>query len=293
MQDRQFRLPPALPYLDEDMERVRAMKLRLWQIDAFARKPFEGNPAAVVPLGKWLPDDTMRRIADENNLSETAFFVEIAPGKYDLRWFTPRIEADLCGHATLASAFLIFETLAPDLNVVSFRTRSGELTVKRAKEGLAMTLPSNPIAPFPAAPDFAGDLGAALDAAPPAELYMSRYLIAVWKKAEDIRTMTGPGAIQPLLAKAASWGLIVTAPGTGDCDFVSRVFAPAKGVPEDPVTGSAHAALTPFWAKRLGRKTLRARQVSPRGGDIACIYEGAHTTLIAPCAFYMTGEITV
>jgi PhzF family phenazine biosynthesis protein len=270
------------------------MKYKLWQIDAFAKKPFEGNPAAVVPLKKWPAAAEMQRIAGENNLSETAFFVRTAPGRYDLRWFTPRVEVDLCGHATLASAWLIFKQLAPKLKTVSFQTRSGELTVKRAKGGaLSMTLPTDPIAPFPPAPGFAEELGAALGVDPPAELFMSRYPIAIWNDAASIRTMTGPGAIQPILEKAACWGLIVTAPGDGGYDFVSRFFAPAKGVPEDPVTGSAHCALTPLWSMRLNKKTLKARQISPRGGDLTCVYEGTHTTLIAPCALYMTGDLSI
>jgi PhzF family phenazine biosynthesis protein len=268
------------------------MKLKQWQIDAFAKKPFEGNPAAVVPLQKWLDAGTMQKIAGENNLAETAFFLKTAPGKYDLRWFTPVAEVDLCGHATLASGWLVLNHLAPKLKAVTFATKSGELTVSRGRSGtLAMSLPTDPIAPFPAAPDFAAELGAALGVAPPAEMFMSRYLIALWRDAAVVRAMRGPGAIVPLLRKAASWGLIVTAPEGGKYDFVSRFFAPDKGVPEDPVTGSAHCSLTPFWSHRLGKKTLKARQVSPRGGDLTCINEGARTTLCAPCALAMTAEI--
>lgn len=275
-------------------ERMTDVKLKLWQIDAFANHPFEGNPAAVVALSRWPNAETMQAIANENNLSETAFFVPKATGKYDLRWFTPKAEVDLCGHATLASAWLIFAVLAPALKTISFFTRSGELTVKRAgDEQLAMSLPSDPIAPFPAAPNFLTDLGAALGVAPPSDLFMSRYLMALWPDAAAIRGMAGPGAIQPLLTKVSSWGLVVTAPGDGEYDFVSRFFAPPKGIPEDPVTGSAHAALTPFWSKRLGKKVMRARQVSPRGGDLTCIYEGMHSTLIARCVPYMTGEIDI
>lgn len=270
------------------------MKLKLWQIDAFANRPLEGNPAAVIPLTHWLPDRQMQAIACENNLSETAFLVQTGAGKYDLRWFTPKTEVDLCGHATLASAWLVFEHLAPEHRSVSFHTRSGELIVRRADEGrLAMTLPAHPVAPFPAPADFAEELGAALGVVPPDELFMSLYLMAVWQDADAIRAMTGPGTIQPLLAQAASWGLIVTAPGDAGYDFVSRFFAPAKGVPEDPVTGSAHTALTPFWAKRLNKKILKARQISPRGGDLTCMDEGARATMIARCALFLTGEIVL
>lgn len=268
------------------------MKLKLWQIDAFATQPFEGNPAAVIPLSHWPTDAVMQKIACENNLSETAFFFQKSPGKYDLRWFTPLSEVDLCGHATLASAWLIFEILAPELQSVSFHTRSGELVVRRTGDGLlAMSLPAHPVAPFPAPADFAAELGAALGVPAPDALFMSLYLMAVWKDAAPLRAMTGPGGIAPLLTKVASWGLIVTAPGAGEYDFVSRFFAPAKGVPEDPVTGSAHTALTPFWSKRLGKKILKARQISPRGGDLTCIDEGARATLIARCAPFMTAEI--
>lgn len=270
------------------------MKLKLWQIDAFADKPLEGNPAAVVPLEKWLDAGVMQKIAGENNLAETAFFVQTAPGKYDLRWFTPRMEVDLCGHATLASAWLIFETLAPKLKSVSFMTKSGELVVTRGKgKLLSMSLPTDPVAPFPTTREFARDLGMALGIAPPTDIFMSRYLMAVWDDAATIRAIEGPGDVARLLRTVASWGLCVTAPGDKDYDFVSRFFAPDKGVPEDPVTGSAHSALTPLWSKRLGKKVLKARQVSPRGGDLICTYEGAHTVISGPCALYMTGEISL
>ena len=270
------------------------MKLKLWQIDAFAGKPLEGNPAAVVPLKAWIDAGLMQKIARENNLAETAFFVKTAPGRYDLRWFTPAAEVDLCGHATLASAWLVFATLAPELKSVSFATRSGELVVTRGKGGRhTMSLPSDVVAPLDAPAEFARSLGEALGAPPPKEIFLSRYLLAVWEKAETIRAIAGPGDVARLLRPIGMWGLIATAPGDDDYDFVSRFFAPDKGVPEDPVTGSAHCALTPFWAKRLSKKTLKARQVSPRGGDLVCADEGARTEISGPCALYMTGEIAV
>jgi PhzF family phenazine biosynthesis protein len=269
------------------------MKLKLWQIDAFANKPLEGNPAAVVPLAAWIDAGLMGKIATENNLSETAFFVKTAPGRYDLRWFTPASEVDLCGHATLASAWLVFETLDPELKAVSFQTRSGELIVTRGQGGRhAMSLPSDKFAPFEGPAGFARDLGDALGVVPPKEIFKSRYLLAVWDDAAIIRGIKNPDVARPLRS-VNMWGLIVTAVGDEGYDFVSRFFAPDEGVPEDPVTGSAHCALTPFWAKRLGKKTMRARQVSPRGGDLTCTDEGARTVISGPCALYMTGEISI
>lgn len=270
------------------------MKLKLWQIDAFAGKPLEGNPAAVVPLEAWIDAGLMGKIAGENNLSETAFFVKTAPGRYDLRWFTPASEVDLCGHATLASAWLVFETLDPELKSVSFQTRSGELIVTRGRDGRhLMSLPSDNIAPFEAPAGFARDLGEALEVPPPKELYRARYLLAVWDDPKTIRGIESPDNLARVLRKIGMWGLIVTAKGDEGYDFVSRFFAPDKGVPEDPVTGSAHCALTPFWAKRLSKKTMKARQVSPRGGDLTITDEGARTVISGPCALYMTGEISI
>ena len=270
------------------------MKLKLWQIDAFASHALEGNPAAVVPLEAWIDAGLMQKIANENNLAETAFFVKTAPGRYDLRWFTPAAEVDLCGHATLASAWLVFETLDPELKSVSFQTRSGELIVTRGRDGHhVMSLPSDSVAPFEGPAGFAGELGEALGITPPKEIYKGRYLLAVWDDAKTVRAIKGPNGVARVLRSVGSWGLIATAKGDDGYDFVSRFFAPDKGVPEDPVTGSAHAALTPFWAKRLSKKTMHARQVSPRGGDLVCTDEGARAVLSGPCALYMTGEIEV
>jgi predicted PhzF superfamily epimerase YddE/YHI9 len=235
------------------------MKLKLWQVDAFAGKPLEGNPAAIVPLERWIDANLMQKIANENNLAETAFFVRTAPGQYDLRWFTPESEVDLCGHATLASAWLLFDRLDPE----------------QSPSGLASSI------------------GEALGAGAPAEILKGRYLFAVWPKAHDVRAISGPGDIGRILRSVELWGLIATAPGDAGYDFVSRFFAPDKGVPEDPVTGSAHCALAPYWAKRLGKTTLRARQVSPRGGDVTCKLEDPRTVLSGPCALYLTGEIEV
>ena len=270
------------------------MKLRMWQVDAFATRPFEGNPAALVPLEAWLDDGLMQKIANENNLAETAFFVRRGPGAYELRWFTPESEVDLCGHATLAGAWLIFERLDSERESVSFETRSGTLTVTRGRDGQnTMSLPSDSVAPFEGPARFADAIGQALGATPPREVYKGRYILAVWDDAAGVRAIKGAGDIASVLRSVDCWGLIATAKGDGDLDFVSRFFAPDKGVPEDPVTGSAHCALTPFWAKRLEKKTMKARQVSPRGGALTCTDDGVRTILSGPCALYMCAEIDV
>ena len=223
------------------------MNLKLWQVDAFADEPLEGNPAAIVPLERFLGDRLMQRIANENNLAETAFLVWKAPGQYDLRWFTPESEVDLCGHATLASAWLIFEELDPELKQVCFEARSGTLMVDRGRDGRhRMSLHSDPVMPFEAQPDFARKVGEALGTVPPKDLYRGRYLMGVWDEAGAVRGIRGAGDIGPLLRSVNSWGFIATAPDDQTKDFVSRFFAPDKGVPEDPVTGSAHCALTPY-----------------------------------------------
>ena len=269
------------------------MRLKLWQVDAFASKSLEGNPAAIVPLEAWIDASLMQKIANENNLAETAFFVRKAKGHYALRWFTPESEVDLCGHATLASAWTIFEFLDPDLKQADFETRSGTLTVERGAGGFhAMSLPSDIVSEF--MPDgLARQLAEALDAPAPKEVLKGRYIFAVWDNASDVRQLKGPGEISRILRPHNVWGLIATAPGDEGYDFVSRFFAPDKGVPEDPVTGSAHCALTPYWSKHLGKKTMKARQVSPRGGDLICTDAGERTILSGPCSLYMTGEITV
>ncbi|HEY4944330.1 MAG TPA: PhzF family phenazine biosynthesis protein [Rhizomicrobium sp.] len=273
------------------------MNLKLWQVDAFAAQVLEGNPAAIVPLEAWIDAGLMQRIANENNLAETAFFVATGEGRYHLRWFTPEGEVELCGHATLASAWLLFDRIAPELKTVAFETRSGTLTVERGRDGRhVMSLPSDRIEPFEQ-PGLAKQIGEALGAPPPNAIFKGRYLVAVWDDGHVVRGLAGPGDIARVLRPHGIWGLIATAPGEvnglGGYDFISRFFAPDKGVPEDPVTGSAHCALAPYWAKRLAKKTLRARQVSPRGGDLTCTDAGARTVLSGPCALYMTAEIFV
>jgi len=269
------------------------MKLKLWQLDAFAEKALEGNPAAIVPLDHWTDAGLMQKIANENNLAETAFFVKTVPGKYNLRWFTPEAEVDLCGHATLASAYTIFTELDPSLSRVDFETRSGTLTVEKKDGMLVMSLPSDPVAPFDGPKNFAKTIGEALGTSAPSEVHKGRYILAVWPSAKDIRTIKDPGDIGRVMREVGIWGCIVTAPGDEGFDFVSRFFAPEKGVPEDPVTGSAHCALVPYWSKRLGKKTLKARQVSPRGGNLICTDDGARTVLAGHCALYMRGQIDI
>jgi len=270
------------------------MKLNLWQVDAFAAKPLEGNPAALVPLEHWLDGTLMQKIANENNLAETAFFVRKSATHFDLRWFTPESEVELCGHATLASGWLVFAEIAPELKSVSFETRSGTLKVDRGADGRhIMSLPSDLVSPRDDADALGKEIAKALGSSVPAEVHSGRYVVAVWNEARNIRAIRDCGDIAFVLRKTGIWGLVVTAPGDDGYDFVSRFFAPDKGVPEDSVTGSAHCALTPYWAKRLGKKTLKARQVSPRGGDLLCTDDGARTILSGPCALYMKGEIHV
>ena len=278
------------------------MKLKLWQVDAFTDKVLAGNPAAVVPVDAWLDDALMQAIAAENNLAETAFFVKTAPGAYGLRWFTPNSEVELCGHATLASAEIIFRVLAPGLKEVRFQTRSGELKVTRGQNNRnILSMPSAPSEPFVPPEYFAETLGAALGAPHPREFHYASKggagagaLIAVWASPAEIKTLKPGSDLESVLLKVEAGSLIATSEGDGKpYDFVSRFFAPHFGVPEDPVTGSAHTALTPFWAKRLGKKKLLARQASARGGDILCTDGGAQVILEGPCALYLTGEIEV
>ncbi len=260
------------------------MDLPLFQIDAFTGHVFGGNPAAVCPLERWLPDSTLQAIASENNLSETAFFVPQG-ADFQLRWFTPATEVDLCGHATLATAALILDRLEPGRAGVRFHTRSGVLEVARAGEMLAMDFPSLPAAPVALDPLVSEALGAA----PSALLRAERDYLAVFETEAQVAALTPDLAALRVLPRP---GMIATAPGTA-VDFVSRFFAPALGVPEDPVTGSAHCTLVPYWAARLGKSTFRARQVSRRGGELECVAAGARVTIKGRTAFYLEGRIHV
>jgi PhzF family phenazine biosynthesis protein len=259
------------------------MRLPIYQVDAFTSRVFGGNPAAIVPLESWLPPETMLAIAAENNLSETAFFVPEKDG-FGLRWFTPTVEMDLCGHATLASAHLIFDKLKPGMQAVRFSTRSGVLEVKKSGELLSMDFPSRPPEKLAASAAVDAALGKA-----PVELWGARDYLAVYASEDDVL------ALKPHAEKTAALdrhAVIATAPGK-DCDFVSRFFAPALGVYEDPVTGSAHCTLIPYWAKRLGKSKLSARQVSARGGELACEDRGTRVTIAGKAALYLEGSIQV
>jgi len=259
------------------------MELPLYQVDAFASRLFAGNPAAVCPLSQWLPDTTMQAIGAENNLSETAFFVP-RNGDYDLRWFTPTIETDLCGHATLASGFVVMTRLAPQRKEVRFHTKSGLLVVTRRGDDFALELPAQP----PTPKTMPARILDALGRKPAQVLAATKYLVVYESEAEV-------AALQPDLAvikDADRDGVIVTAPGR-DCDFVSRYFAPHAGIPEDPVTGSAHCTLVPYWSKRLGKKTLQARQISQRGGELACEDRGDRVSVAGNAVLYLEGRIHV
>ena len=277
------------------------MKLNIWQVDAFASKPLQGNPAAIVPLESWLDAALMQRVAAENNVAETAYFVKTGVGSYDLRWFAPEREVDLCGHATLASAWVLFNLIDTALNEVRFKTRSGELVVTRANGGNVMSLPSAPSEAFAPHAGFAEALGRCFGGTAPKELFLSakggagaKALIAVWESPEQVKALAPAPDLKDVAMQVGAGSVLATAPGGGaPYDMVSRFFAPYYGVPEDPVTGSAHCALTPFWAKRLGKKTLNARQASARGGDLLCTDDGARTIIQGDCALYLTGEIEI
>lgn len=261
------------------------MRVPLYQIDAFADGPFTGNPAAVCPLDRWLPDPLMQAIAAENNLSETAFFVPEGDG-YRLRWFTPITEVELCGHATLASAYVILDVLKAARERVLFVTeKAGELAVARDGELLALDFPAWP--PQPCAAPAA--LGAALGREPAAVLAARDYL-AVYDDPDEVAALSPNfGA----LAALDRFAVIATAPGRAGVEFVSRFFAPAQGVDEDPVTGSAHCSLIPYWAERLGKTRLQARQLSRRGGSLSCTLRGDRVRIAGRAILYLTGTIDI
>lgn len=257
------------------------MKVPIYQVDAFAEEPFEGNPAAVCPLSDWLDDSLLRDIAVENNLSETAFFVE-REGGYELRWFTPENEVDLCGHATLATAYVIFEELDYEKDVLKFKTRSGELEVYKEGNYFSMDFPSRP--PEPSGRDESIIAGLGIE---PAYVFESRDYMAVYESEEQVRALDPDMS----LLKKGNWtGIIATAKGKS-VDFVSRFFAPGEGIPEDPVTGSAHCTLVPYWSEKLGKKNLKARQVSSRGGELVCQDLGNRVKIKGSAVLFMKGEI--
>lgn len=259
------------------------MKFPLYQIDAFTDRVFGGNPAAVVILSEWLPDAVLQNIAAENNFSETAFVIA-REGMSPLRWFTPTTEVDLCGHATLATAHVLFQENFPSAKRLSFETKSGILNVERDRDLLTLDFPSRPGKPVAVSDELVKALGAK-----PREARQSRDLLAVFDDEEMIRNMKPD---MQRVAAMEAFAIIVSAPGK-TVDFVSRFFAPRCGLPEDPVTGSAHCTLTPYWAERLGKSKLTARQLSARGGELICELRGGRVLISGKAVEYLRGEIFV
>ncbi len=261
--------------------RTLNMKLPYYEVSAFATNPFGGNPAGVCPLDAWLPDSVLQGIAANNNLAETAFTVPRGDD-FELRWFTPTIEMDLCGHATLAAAFVLFNERGLRANEVRFHSRSGLLTVTRTNDLLTLDFPSRP-ATVSAMPEA---LIRGLSAKP-REVLKARDYLAVFANEAEVRALNPDFAV---LKTLDCLGIIATAPGS-DCDFVSRFFAPGAGVDEDPVTGSAHCTLIPYWAERLGKTKLLARQVSKRGGELVCELASGRVQISGRAILYSRGEI--
>jgi PhzF family phenazine biosynthesis protein len=259
------------------------MRTPIFQIDAFASRRFTGNPAAVMPMHSFLEDPVLQAIAAENNLAETAFLVPEG-ADYRLRWFTPVLEVPLCGHATLASAAVVMERLEPGRSSVVFHSASGPLTVERTGAGYVMDFPARPSKVVPTPTGLAEALGVM-----PVDVFGNQFnYMAVL---EDADTLRGLAPDMAALARQDRPGVIVTAPGDGSHDFISRYFAPAKGISEDPVTGAAHCMLTPYWAKRLGKDSFRAFQASKLGGEVICRLIGDRVELEGSCVFYLEGEV--
>jgi predicted PhzF superfamily epimerase YddE/YHI9 len=264
------------------------MTLPIYQVDAFTNQLFRGNPAAVCPITDWPEDDILLHIAKENNLAETAYFKSQSNGHYHLRWFTPEIEIDLCGHATLASAYVIFEEIGHGGDTITFDTLSGVLTVRKVEDYYELDFPSRP--PISATlPQIILD-GLNI---PPTEVWKARDYLLIYDTVEDIK------AIEPNLAilnqiNIDPGGIIVTAQGYIDeVDFVSRFFTPQAAIFEDPVTGSAHCTLVPYWAARLSKQSLKARQLSPRGGELRCELSGDRVLIKGQAVKYMQGTISI
>lgn len=262
------------------------MRAPIYQVDAFTATRFAGNPAAVILLDSFLPDATLQSIAAENNLAETAYLAP-ANGDYQLRWFTPETEVPLCGHATLASAAVVMKRLEPARAQVVFHSASGPLTVTKNGAGYVMDFPSRPSAPVPAPAGLAEAIGVA-----PLEVTENDFnYLALLPDEATLRGVVPDGAA---LIRIGKPGLIVTAPSSdSQFDFLSRYFAPVKGILEDPVTGSAHCMLAPFWAARLGKTDFTAWQASPRGGKVICRLRGDRTELEGECVFYLEGHVEI
>jgi PhzF family phenazine biosynthesis protein len=263
------------------------MKLTLYQIDAFTNKLFGGNPAAVVPLQQWIAEGLMQKLAMENNLAETVYFVpsDKKGVDYDIRWFTPNIEINLCGHATLASAYTIFNILEEKKKTVTFSSKSGLLTVKKKKDILEMDFPSWKPERID---NYHPGLADALGVKEILGVYKYRDLLVELNTEEEVRRVTPDFT----LLKGIGAPVCITAPGK-DVDFVSRFFAPAEGIDEDPVTGSAHSMLTPFWSEKLGKNAMQARQVSQRGGELWVEQHGDRVIIAGQCVFYMKGKFEI
>jgi PhzF family phenazine biosynthesis protein len=261
------------------------MRSPIFQVDAFTSKRFAGNPAAVMPLSRFLSDDAMQAIAAENNLAETAFLVH-DNGNYRIRWFTPAVEVPLCGHATLASAAVVMERLEPQRNSVVFHSASGPLTVKRVASRYVMDFPARPSESVSPPLSLADALGVT-----PIEVRANEFhYMAVLQDANRVRELSPDFNA---LARLDRDSVIVTAAGDRGYDFISRFFAPAKGIPEDPVTGSAHCMLAPYWAQRLNKMELRAWQASQRGGEITCRIKQDRVELEGECVFYLEGHAEI
>jgi len=261
------------------------MRTPIFQIDAFTTRRFAGNPAAVMPMDSFPSDAVLQAVAAENNLSETAFLVP-EDGDYRLRWFTPNLEVPLCGHATLASAAVVMERLEPGRSSVVFHSASGPLTVNRSDAGYVMNFPARPSDLVSLPPGLAEALGVV-----PVEVVANAFnYLALLESAQTLRELAPDMAA---LARLDRPGVIVTAQADGTHDFVSRYFAPAKGIPEDPVTGAAHCMLAPYWASRLGKTAFRAFQASRRGGEIVCRLAGGRVELEGACVFYLEGNVEI
>ncbi len=259
------------------------MRIPYFHVDAFTDRAFGGNPAGVCFLSEWLPDVVLQQIAAENNLSETAFLVG-DQGSYHLRWFTPVMEVDLCGHATLAPAHVLFHEMKSPGDVIRFQTKSGELLAKRRGDRVELNFPARAPVPCPAPEALLQGLGRK-----PVEVLRSRDFFAVFENEGDVASLAPD---MDALRQLECLGVIATAPGT-DADFVSRFFAPRAGIPEDPVTGSAHCSLIPYWAKRLGKLEMFARQISTRGGALHCRLDGDRVAIAGGSVVFSRGEITV
>ncbi|MGC9373476.1 MAG: PhzF family phenazine biosynthesis protein [Bacteroidales bacterium] len=260
------------------------MKIPIYQVDAFTSEVFGGNPAAVCPLTKWIDKDIMQKIAMENNLSETAFFVP-KDETFEIRWFTPKVEINLAGHPTLAAAWVIYNELKYKKPVIRFKSPlSGELIIEKDQDLLIMDFPSNEGKVIPTPEYLMDGLGAE-----PVEVIQSRDLLVIYRNQQEVEN------IRPnfkILEKVETFGIIISAQGD-DCDFVSRFFAPRAGINEDPVTGSAHTTLIPYWAKKLNKKKLEATQLSERKGKLICEYQGERVKIAGTAKLFMKGEIFV